>query len=283
MREFWINKNRWPNDPKGYVFLARALHEIGQARFGNDWAGTEWAVNVPPVLTGDLPHQPDKRLLARILLEAHRPDIELGEIITGSKHTVSGAPLTAEQWAIARDLSNQQFQKVRPFLVRSAAVQAAFIKASEAQELITAYRPTAGGEMRPIPAPWWNTETNHNRFVMCQLNPHKPFGLGFAGDNYAWIFVTRDSLDRFITSQPFAKPAGIEGHLSPYLRVMLAVSKELDINSGNQPKKEVVVAALKAAWTRPAPLSNKLIETMATLLREPESQLGRARRDENKR
>jgi hypothetical protein len=39
-----------------------------------------------------------------------------------------------------------------------------------------------------------------------------------------------------------------------------------------------VIVALRNAWRGSAPLSEKLIETMAALMREPESQLGRARK-----
>jgi hypothetical protein len=50
-----------------------------------------------------------------------------------------------------------------------------------------------------------------------QLKPSEPFGLGFAGDNYCWIFLTRESLDKFLLRQPFSPvAANIEVHLSPY-------------------------------------------------------------------
>jgi hypothetical protein len=140
-------------------------------------------------------------------------------------------------------------------------------------------RPTGGGVMRAAPREWWNTEGWHTRFTMCQLNPDKPFGLGSTGDNYCWIFLTRESLDKYLRSQPFAPvPEGIGMHFSPYLRVMLAVANKLKISPDNQPKKSEIVAELSSAWTGPGPLSKNLLNSAATLLREPESQLGRARK-----
>jgi hypothetical protein len=57
---------------------------------------------------------------------------------------------------------------------------------------------------------------------------------------------------------------------------MLAVTKSMQITPQNQPKKELVVDEIKKTWS--GPLSDKLVKAMATLIREPESQLGRAKK-----
>ena len=38
---FWNTPGEWPNDPPGYVFLARAFDEIGSARFVEKWSKKE--------------------------------------------------------------------------------------------------------------------------------------------------------------------------------------------------------------------------------------------------
>jgi hypothetical protein len=38
---FWAEPHRWPRDPAGYVFLARAVEEIGRAMFDARWTGKE--------------------------------------------------------------------------------------------------------------------------------------------------------------------------------------------------------------------------------------------------
>ena len=43
MREFWSMPSSWPMDPAGYVFLARAMDELGRARYGRDWTGEEFS------------------------------------------------------------------------------------------------------------------------------------------------------------------------------------------------------------------------------------------------
>jgi hypothetical protein len=61
---------------------------------------------------------------------------------------------------------------------------------------------------------------------------------------------------------------------------MLGVAEKLQITPENQPKKASIVAELEAAWTLSDPLSANMIEAMATALREPGSQLGRAAKPE---
>ena len=208
---------------------------------------------------------------ARNLLRNYRPELELAPINEGSKHVPAKVKLTSEQWRIARAISRNLCEEARPALTRRLSAEAEIVQQCEAKELISAYRPERGGALTLIPPEWWNTESNHNRFVMCQINPRDPFGNGFAGENFAWIFVTRESLDRYVTSQPNSKcPEIREGHLSPYMRVMLSVASNLQISTENQPKKEVVIAALRSSWSG-KPLSSNLIETMATLLQEPEN------------
>ena len=172
-------------------------------------------------------------------------------------------------------------EPTEPALARLSSVFRELIVRCESSELVTGYRFLAGGVVHPIPPNWWNTE-KLDRFAMCQLHPKYPFAPGVTGDGYAWIFISRGSLERFIERQPFApRSPDLDMYLSPYLLVMLAVARSLQITPENQPKKEVVVEELKRRWSGNKGLSAKLVDGMATLLREPESQLGRARPKKN--
>lgn len=134
--------------------------------------------------------------------------------------------------------------------------------------------------MQPIPAHCWNGVNATNRFYLCQMSLRDPFGAGFAGASFGHIFIEKSSLDRFLLSQPFAaKPAGLDIHLSPYLQVLVTVARKMQITPENQPKKEAIVEEIKAAWTGdPDLLKDTLAGYMATILREPESQLGRGKK-----
>jgi hypothetical protein len=70
------------------------------------------------------------------------------------------------------------------------------------------------------------------------------------------------------------------GYTTPYLDMMREVIRELEISSENQGKKEAIAALFeeKLAYHKTTPLSQKLADAMATLVRLPESQQGRAKR-----
>jgi hypothetical protein len=45
---FWDQPEKWPHDPPGYLFLARACHEVGRAMFGAQWAESWGEPAEPP-------------------------------------------------------------------------------------------------------------------------------------------------------------------------------------------------------------------------------------------
>jgi len=47
-RSSGVGHETWPHDPAGYVFLARAVDEIGKAMFGVHWTGKEWTTPLAP-------------------------------------------------------------------------------------------------------------------------------------------------------------------------------------------------------------------------------------------
>ena len=231
-QDFWARPHLWPLDPSGYVFLARAVQAIGQARFRDEWTSEEVTtafVKLPP------------------------------------------GPATQE--------AQRQQEAQRAIFQRLRTVQREIVAGCESGELVSAIRLKAGGKMRLVRREWWNTEHWHNRFMMCQLNPSDPFGRGFEGDNYCWIFLRKESLEKYLQRQPFAPVAtNIDVHLSPYMKTMLAVAKRLNITPDNQPKLDVVVAELRDCWPSSEHPSARLLRAAGTLLREPESKLGRAKK-----
>jgi len=76
------------------------------------------------------------------------------------------------------------------------------------------------------------------------------------------------------------EPAISSGYTTPYVEMMREVISEMEISSENQGKKEAIAALFeeKLAYHKTTPLSQKLADAMATLVRLPESQQGRAKR-----
>ena len=145
--------------------------------------------------------------------------------------------------------------------------------------LLTAVRPIEGGEITDLKPEMWNAENLERRFSRCQMSWETPFAkLPFPGTH--WIYLKRESLDNYLAGQPHGITATQTPiHMSPYIKLMLHVVEFLNITPDNQPKKADVMDAIrKAHWTGEKPLSKAEIEWMATLIREPESKLGRARK-----
>jgi len=78
--------------------------------------------------------------------------------------------------------------------MRYSAVQSKIAAWSRAGELETAWRAKAGGQEIIIPKEWWNIDVLSPRFDFCQVNPNAPFGEGNTGEDFGWIFATRESL-----------------------------------------------------------------------------------------
>jgi hypothetical protein len=91
---------------------------------------------------------------------------------------------------------------------RALTVEAIIVRACEAGDLVSAVRPPRGGMMQMVPRHYWNGDDLRRRFYHCKMSLDDPFGAGFAGDKFGFIFVQKESLDRFLAGQPFSpKPA----------------------------------------------------------------------------
>ena len=127
------------------------------------------------------------------------------------------------------------------------------------------------GRMSCIKSYYWNADDFQDLFHKCKIS--------ISGEK-CWIFVERSSLDAFIRTQPHLGPVSTGApHYSPYLKVMLFVCEKMRITPEHQPKKTQIETEIKAAWRGSKILSQNLIDAMATLVREPESQGGRANKN----
>ena len=254
------------------MFLARAVLRIGPAMFGNVWTGKE-------VTTEFIEALPDRKSAKSNDVWRARDIIKRQQ----SERDWDTDPLTDADWRAARTEINADIESRRLPLTRAALVQREISERCESGDLVSAARAREGGQMMQLSKTSWNTDRWQQRFGMCQIHPKYPFVLGSTGSDHCWIFLTSESLDRFLLTKPFVRVTSENlPHLSPYIRIMLAVAKKLDITPDHQPKKDEVMAEIREVWTG-QPLSKNLLEAMATMLREPESQLGRARKSPSSR
>lgn len=240
---FWL-QGSWPRDSSTHVFLAGAIDAIGKAMYGQEWRGSlDVGLQLEPALPlWDMDGSFPETFRAHALLAKHRP--ELGrKPFKGAVHGVK--ELSGEEWQAAREVVKQLNKDKLAGVKRFGTVRQTIIRHAEAGTLHTASRPIPGGQYTPIPAWWWNSENLHPRFEMCQINPQDPFGNGFAGQGYCWIFVTRESLERLIAGlkdhQP--NPEGNQQAESPLPDVEF-----YDLVPLPGKKQQVVFRALKEAW-----------------------------------
>jgi len=221
-RSFWSSPEKWPHDPPGFVFLARAFDEIGRAIHGDQWNEAEY------------PKEPEN------------DDDE-------------------NAWE-AYERAEEAFERLKS--ERKVGIARTLAKQCEEEKIVAAAR-RPRGQMVTLQWYRWNVDDLRTRFFRCEIC--------LEGERCS-LFVTRDSLEQFIATQPYAVSSPLNAkHLSPYLKVMLSVSAAMKISPENQPAKKLVEYELEKRWNGRT-LSKKLLGTMATLIREPESQLGRARK-----
>lgn len=162
-------------------------------------------------------------------------------------------------------------------------VQLRMVQEAEAGNLNFGCRPLAGGEPKAMPRDWWFTDRYSSRFETLTINPSEPFAQEAPKADVAQhIFVKAEDLDRFAAQQPANTPNdssySVTRSLSPYIRLMHEVRDHLGVESGRQPqiKKAVLVEEILSRWMAyDLPPSQKLVDAMATMLRDPESQAGR--------
>jgi hypothetical protein len=173
---------------------------------------------------------------------------------------------------------------------RQSAVIDEMISGFRIGNLISGLRPFEGGEIKPLDLMYWNTEPGpaRLRFEHCQLSTKDPYKGPIRSSENSWIYVSRASLVRFTNSQPFAPSSrSIDGiRLSVYVNLMVSVATNLGLDPDNPPKKLDLINEIKNTAKRDfahalpngGDLSENLAKAMATLLRAPEIQLGRAKK-----
>jgi hypothetical protein len=166
--DFWQTPEFWPSDSPEYVFLARAFNKIGSAMFGPKWGLPEDVSAVE--------HEQD-------------PNED-----NSDEDALDDDDDDDDDW----DTSLEKMQ---------AEVRQEITKQCLASILVTAVRPKAGGEMTKLEPSHWHTENYSARFYRCQMSLKHPFprvGVVATSGSH-WIYVTRESLDRYVAGQPYAE------------------------------------------------------------------------------
>jgi hypothetical protein len=194
--EIWQNPSGWPRDTPEYVFLGRAVLEVGKVRFEDEWTGTEPTVRVIqplPAHPDRLTHYPTRRHVHEFLMTNH-PEFR--------RMPPSGMPpapieFSKEEWNVAFQHFEALSKSSRASSARFEAVIRAVTEALASGRLRSALRPIPGGAIgSPLPADFWQTESLEPRFRSLRLNQAKPFDSRTTPSH--WIFLERKGLQRLV-------------------------------------------------------------------------------------
>ncbi len=288
---FWMNEAKWPRNFAGNVFLARGVQVVGRTWFGDEWTGKEPATSDerfdawwthgtlegPIIESTARPHQRGK---IRDLLARCEPPI-LVEIVSEGKWMPSTYRFPPGAWRRGCELGREIDRERAAAAARFKAVQNLIRDGLAEGALVSVLRDVSGGEFSaPVPRTHWNTEILLPRFRSCQMNPHDPFSVSFAGKDHKLIFLVRKGLDAFVASianPSVAKPhAGgapkfkewFQGEIaaSPTTRTMIKSEvvdravKEFRLSKRHAERlREEIIGGfpdeVQAAWRKSGPLS----------------------------
>ncbi len=282
-RIVWGDTNRWPINPSGYLSLVQATHQVGVALYGDKWTFREPIVEVDDTLPDTMPVDVNLAQLYRAdwLLRNHDATYQ-----ARVPYALNAMLLNFDQfeWALASLISTIIADQQIDALNRYFQVERWLAQRFEAGAISTAVRPFAGGSLKALDRAIWNTERVSARFIGAQMHPDDLFSPYYITEGGLLIFVDAESLNRTLAD---LTPKAVEvqaaplceatEYLSPYVRFMIDVTRRLEFSPENQPKKSQVVAVIREMAAGRIEMSERLIQPMATFLRDPESKLGRNR------
>jgi hypothetical protein len=217
--QFWSDERLWPFEPPGYVFILRAVAEIGRAMYPVEWTSQEYLYTTLRPLPdwhdangGDWqrattllrlhPNEPQRKPVADDIHSGLRPiKVKDGVVLDRGPR---------EQYEAARAISIKQYGQMAPAVKRLDAVMEKIVGWLRAGVSVGALGPGSGKIGPAMPVDWWWTKQCGPRFYRGQLNPRDPFGSHLSGSNHQWIFLTRESHSECLkrAAEAIAPPPG---------------------------------------------------------------------------
>jgi hypothetical protein len=152
-----------------------------------------------------------QKIYAHTLLKKHRKDLKRKPLKFRSQGYIVPA-FTQTQWDAAKELARKLHNEGKPAQERLHSVRNEIAVQCELEMLQSGSRAIDGGAIEPMPPELWNGERLTPRFERCQINLKEPFGLGIAGKEIRWIFITTESLNAFLKSLEKQKPTAKVKH-----------------------------------------------------------------------
>ncbi|CAN7527718.1 hypothetical protein LJR030_005391 [Rhizobium sp. LjRoot30] len=214
---FWMDR-QWPEDAGDYIFLGRAVTQVGSYLFGNAWTDAEPITRPPPkndhVLSGllalkentfrDMDHFAQFNEIRKVM----SPEMSIEQFFS----SFGQAELSDEI-----DAHLAERDQAASSVKRMTAVIAFIKNAAVSETLQTSARPVLGGQFSDLPSWFWNSERIAPRFFLCRVNPTSPFEGYLDGPDHQFVYVRKSQLDRLtigsgedeVTSEASAIPATV--------------------------------------------------------------------------
>jgi hypothetical protein len=217
-----VDKDSWPNDPHGYIFLLRAFDQLGRFKFGPLWTAAESRCLVKPFPLGSW--ERGRKLLSQFDNECKARIADAAKLVRATKsseHEIPGIKLlhqgqqirislvpTKADWQRAVALNQPEYEAELAVWNRRKAIQSEVVALCESGKLASVYRPYSGGHLTNIVDGWWRTEQTDSRFQFGLIYPDYPFKSVQGFTRAAWLFLNRSQLEEYISSIPDSPPAG---------------------------------------------------------------------------
>ena len=249
----------WPREPAGYVFLARAVEQIGDV-LHKDWTGAE-VIAIEPLPRSRKEASQTNLFDAEKLLQHHRPDLKRPAVIGSNE-------FSQKHWKIAYDLA----QSLRPALDRLHDTQLEIVRKNEAGELDLKTRSINGGPWRDFQTEWWGFESWRSYFDRCRIDPEYPNGNRPSWnreDNDHWIFATLRSVEKVLKrlakdrEKPASNSAGSASEIPTFVSNYIKDNPTTASQSGCREKWKTLHGAhrrgeLDAEWRKQAKVKGLL-------------------------
>ena len=189
-QKFWQAKD-WPDDVRDKVFLARAVHQLGSALFGDEWTGHEPTVDylLRPLPMFSYGLRPWEVTQATQYLDPNEPADMSGDWAKKVK------AMWQPRWDAAVALRLEVLAAIEGPRARLAAVTSTLRLAMRDGDLKYFVLISETGKFQgPLDPDWWNTKLHSARFYRCAMNPGTPITPAIGGGGFSPIFVDADDL-----------------------------------------------------------------------------------------
>ena len=204
--EFW-SERPWPKDDnrRGFIFLARAMVDIGQAMFPEDWLGHEPYLSLTPRPLPALPQIPKIPLPLVVAPRIDQPTeakAEDAEAEPAGPWWAGGTLLAPPPEAVRTIERDEKAERIlKGARDRWDKVMDSTLDALDSGELVSSWRSIYGGPYFDLPDTHWNMEDRQiswRRFVLCRMDPRLEFAFTGPLDGPGFIFLKAATLAKLM-------------------------------------------------------------------------------------